>query len=170
MPLADAARGRKRREDVSHSKSFAKWKSVIDNFACSAFGVRSRFVGTAFRKQSLPGNHVVGIREDVIAGAPRCFGPQYSIATERPSDDADCQWLWPSTVIIPIGIRGDLVIVIAVDFHVIRCSPGIDEVADRDRKAINRRGLRGDSGTRVGRILYSGRRNKNDDPGVSRIV
>src|SRR5438876_12381348 len=110
----------------------------------------------------LPRNHVVGFRVDVIAGAPRCFGPQYSIATERPGDDADCQWLWPSTVIVPIGIRGDLVIVIAVDFHVIGCSPRIDEVADRDRKAINRRGLRGDSGTRVRRSLYGGWGNKDD--------
>src|SRR5436305_7500423 len=97
----------------------------------------------------LPRNHVVGVRVDVIAGAPRCFGPQYSIATERPSDDADCQWLWPSTVIVPIGIRGDLAIVIAVAFHVIARSPGIEDVADRDRKAINRRVLRGDCGPRI---------------------
>ena len=118
----------------------------------------------------LPRNHVVGVRVDVIAGAPRCFGPQYSIATERPSDDADCEWLWPSTVIVPIRIRGDLVIVIAVDFHVIGCSPGIDEVADRDRKAINRRSLRGDSGTRVRRTLYSGWGHKDDLSCVKRAV
>src|SRR5436305_10962520 len=118
----------------------------------------------------LPRNHVVGVRIDVIAGAPRCFGPQYSIATERPGDDADCQWLWPSTVIVPIGIRGDLVIVIAVDFHLIGCSPGIDEVAGRDRKAINRRGLRRDSGTRVRRILYSGWGDKDDLSRVKRAV
>src|SRR2546430_11817130 len=80
-----------------------------------------------------------------------------------PGNAPDCWWWWPCTATGPIGIRGDLVIVIAVDFNVIGCSPGIDELADRGRKArINRRGLRGDSGTRAGRSLYSGWGDKDD--------
>jgi hypothetical protein len=123
-------------------------------------------------KKSLPRNHVVGICENGVAGARCCFGPLYAIQTEGPGDDADCQWLWPSTASGPIGIRGDLVIVISVDFHVIGCSPGIDEVADCGRllRASTRYGLRGDSGTRVRRILYSGWGDKDDLSCVKRAV
>ena len=32
---------RKRREDASHSQSFAKWNSAVGDFARSALGVRS---------------------------------------------------------------------------------------------------------------------------------
>jgi hypothetical protein len=92
MPIADAALGmtcRTPKSPVAAATrtppvaSFAKQKSVIDNFARSAFGVRR--CSAAFYQKSLPGNHVVGIVE---VGCSAVVGCQ-SILSGRPSDRAD---------------------------------------------------------------------------------
>src|SRR5438876_11232218 len=67
-------------------------RDAISDFRFSIADCNRNKCAPATCGASLPRNHVIGVGEGVIAGARCCFGAQYSIKTERPGDDADCQW------------------------------------------------------------------------------